>query len=85
MLIVKAIYYFFHCFAHYDPTTFSASNEVLNWQKNRLSLSDSLLNVELSAFLLFRSVCVFETVFFVETVHTSVCLCEFLTSSVEWM
>ncbi|PQG93597.1 hypothetical protein CUS48_02035 [Enterococcus faecium] len=68
--------------------TFSASNEVLNWQKNiknRLSLSDSLLNVELSAFLLFRSVCVFETVFFVETVHTSVCLCEFLTSSVEWM
>ncbi len=54
-------------------------------EKNRLSLSDSLLNVELSAFLLFRSVCVFETVFFVETVHTSVCLCEFLTSSVEWM
>lgn len=34
MLIVKAIYYFFHCFVHYDPTTFSASNEVLNWQKN---------------------------------------------------
>ncbi|HAP9716165.1 TPA: integrase, partial [Enterococcus faecium] len=28
----------------------------------RLSLLDSLLNVELSVFFLFRSVCVFETV-----------------------
>ena len=27
----------------------------------------------------------FETVFFVETIHTSVCLSEFLTSCVEWV
>lgn len=31
-------------------------------EKSRLSLLDSLLNVELSVFFLFRSVCVFETV-----------------------
>jgi ribosome-binding ATPase YchF (GTP1/OBG family) len=31
-------------------------------KKSRLSLLDSLLNVELSVFFLFRSVCVFETV-----------------------
>ena len=29
--------------------------------------------------------CLFETVFFVETIHASVCLCEFLTASVEWV
>lgn len=27
----------------------------------------------------------FETVFFVETIHTSVCLSEFLTTCVEWV
>ena len=27
----------------------------------------------------------FETVFFVETIHTSICLSELLTSSVEWV
>ena len=29
--------------------------------------------------------CLFETVFFVETIHASVCLSEFLTASVEWV
>ncbi|RHK05570.1 hypothetical protein DW084_12495 [Enterococcus casseliflavus] len=47
--------------------------------------SEMLPKQHLQLFVLFCSVCVFETVFFVETVHTSVCLCEFLTSSVEWM
>ena len=34
-----------------------------------------------------RSLCgfLFETVFFVETIHTSICLSELLTSSVEWV
>ena len=27
----------------------------------------------------------FETVFFVETIHASICLSELLTSSVEWV
>ena len=32
-----------------------------------------------------RFVFLFETVFFVETIHTSVCLCEFLTTCIEWV
>ena len=54
-------------------------------KKNRLHLECNLSKIDNSIFLLFCSVCVFDTVFFVETVHTSVCLCEFLTSSIEWV
>ena len=32
-----------------------------------------------------RIVFLFETVFFVETIHTSICLCEFLTTCIEWV
>ena len=46
--------------------------KVLSAQKNSL---------EVREFVKF----LFETVFFVETIHTSVCLSEFLTTCVEWV
>ncbi len=39
----------------------------------------------LSTFFLMSRRFLFETVFFVETIHTSICLSELLTSSVEWV
>ena len=38
-----------------------------------------------STFFLMSIRFLFETVFFVETIHTSICLSELLTSSVEWV
>ena len=54
-------------------------------KKNRLHLECNLSKIDNSIFLLFCSVCVFDTVFFVETIDTTICLGEFLTPSVEWM
>lgn len=61
-------------------------NELFRYGKNaksRLSLLDSLQNVDISMFLYFFGVCLFETVFFVEAVHTAVCSRMFLFTSIE--
>ena len=53
--------------------------------KNKKSQIRFLGNGFVSTFVLMSIRFLFETVFFVETIHTSICLSELLTSSVEWV
>lgn len=54
-------------------------------EKNKKSQIRFLGNGFVSTFVLMSIRFLFETVFFVETIHTSICLSELLTSSVEWV
>ena len=55
---------------------------LLEKQKNQIRF---LGNGFVSTFFVMSIRFLFETVFFVETIHTSICLSELLTSSVEWV
>ena len=55
---------------------------LLEKQKSQIRF---LGNGFVSTFFLMSICFLFETVFFVETIHTSICLSELLTSSVEWV
>ncbi|MDK6300726.1 hypothetical protein QP102_09620, partial [Streptococcus agalactiae] len=70
------------------PIVITIVKEKTSWINIPVCLQSEalLLEVLLKLMLcLLSSVCVFETIFFVETVHTSICLSEFLTSCIEWM